>query len=76
MRIGDYLFVNKMKYGPKLPQTPISIPFVHNRIPGTFIPSFTDWFSTEYSRLLWRHDSNTIYAVGRFNVKSVWPYEG
>ena len=51
MRIGDYLFVNKMKYGPKLPQTPISIPFVHNRIPGTFIPSFTDWFSTEYSRL-------------------------
>ena len=51
MRIGDYLFVNKMKYGPKLPQTPISIPFVHNRIPGTFVPSFTDWFSTDYNRL-------------------------
>lgn len=51
MRVGDYLFVNKMKYGPKLPQTPISIPFVHNRIPLTFIPSYVDWFSSEYRRL-------------------------
>jgi signal peptidase I len=51
MRIGDYLFVNKMKYGAKLPQTPISIPFVHNRIPGTFVPSFVDWFSSDYQRL-------------------------
>ena len=50
--IGDYLFVNKMKYGAKLPQTPISIPFVHNRIPYTFIPSFVDWFSSDYRRLL------------------------
>ena len=51
MRIGDYLFVNKVKYGPKLPQTPISIPFVHNRIPGTFVPSFVDWFSSDYKRI-------------------------
>ena len=49
--IGDYLFVNKMKYGAKLPQTPISIPFVHNRIPFTFIPSYVDWFSSDYRRL-------------------------
>ena len=51
MRVGDYLFVNKMKYGAKLPQTPISIPFVHNRIPFTFIPSYVDWFSSDYRRL-------------------------
>ncbi len=51
MRVGDYLFVNKMKYGAKLPQTPISIPFVHNRIPGTFIPSFVEWFKMDYLRL-------------------------
>ena len=51
MRIGDYLFVNKMKYGAKLPQTPMSIPFVHNRIPGTFIPSFVEWFKLDYTRL-------------------------
>ena len=51
MRIGDYLFVNKMKYGAKLPQTPLSIPFVHNRIPGTYIPSFVEWFKLDYMRL-------------------------
>ena len=51
MRVGDYLFVNKMEYGAKLPQTPMSIPFVHNRIPGTFIPSFVEWFKIDYHRL-------------------------
>ena len=44
-------FVNKMKYGAKLPQTPISVPFVHNRLPFTFIPSYVDWFSSDYRRL-------------------------
>ena len=51
MRIGDYLFVNKMKYGAKLPQTPISVPFVHNRLPFSFVPSYVDWFSSDYRRL-------------------------
>ena len=31
---GDYLFVSKTAYGPKLPQTPLSVPFVHNAMPG------------------------------------------
>ena len=31
---GDYLFVSKTAYGPKLPQTPLSVPFVHNTMPG------------------------------------------
>ena len=26
---GDYLFVSKLQYGPKVPQTPISFPLVH-----------------------------------------------
>ena len=31
--IGDFLFVNKLAYGPKVPVTPISFPLVHNTIP-------------------------------------------
>ncbi|HWB24854.1 MAG TPA: S26 family signal peptidase [Chitinophagaceae bacterium] len=31
--VNDYLFVNKMAYGPRLPMTPISFPFVHNIMP-------------------------------------------
>jgi len=34
MLVGDYLFVSKMSYGAKIPQTPVSVPFVHNALPG------------------------------------------
>ncbi|MCQ2177622.1 MAG: signal peptidase I [Bacteroidales bacterium] len=29
---GDHLFVSKLTYGPKMPQTPLTIPFTHNVI--------------------------------------------
>lgn len=51
MLIGDYLFVNKLKYGAKIPQTPLSVPFVHNRIPGTYTKSYVEWFKNDYMRL-------------------------
>lgn len=51
MRIGDYLFVNKLKYGPRSPMTPLSVPFVHNRIPGTFAKSYVEWIKMDYFRL-------------------------
>lgn len=51
MRIGDYLFVNKMKYGARAPMTPLSVPFVHNRIPGTFVKSYVTWIESDYHRL-------------------------
>lgn len=30
--IGDYILVSKFNYGPRLPITPIAVPFVHNTI--------------------------------------------
>lgn len=51
MLIGDYLFVNKLKYGPRIPETPLSVPFVHNRIPGTFTKSYVEWLNNDYNRL-------------------------
>jgi signal peptidase I len=51
MRIGDYLFVNKWKYGPRSPMTPMSLPFVHNRIPGSFAKSYVEIFPMDYYRL-------------------------
>lgn len=35
MMVGDYLFVSKLSYGPKLPNTPLSIPFTHHTLPLT-----------------------------------------
>lgn len=31
---GDYIFVSKLAYGPRLPSTPLSIPFYHNKLPS------------------------------------------
>lgn len=33
--VGDYLFVSKLAYGPKVPNTPLSFPFVHHTLPFT-----------------------------------------
>ncbi len=50
--INDFLFVNKMSYGPRIPQTPISFPFVHNYMPGsTTTPSYVKWVQLPYYRL-------------------------
>jgi signal peptidase I len=37
--VGDFLFVNKLSYGPKVPVTPLSYPLVHNTVPWVNIKS-------------------------------------
>ncbi len=48
---GDYLFVSKLKYGPKVSQTPISFPLVHNVMPFTGGESYLKWIQYPYRRL-------------------------
>jgi len=31
--VNDFLFVSKLSYGPRVPNTPLSVPFVHNYMP-------------------------------------------
>lgn len=50
--VNDFLFVNKMSYGPRIPQTPLSFPFVHNYMPfSTTTPSYTTLVQLPYKRL-------------------------
>ncbi len=52
LRINDFLFVNKVSYGPRIPQTPLSFPFVHNYLPGSqTAPSYLKWIQLDYKRL-------------------------
>jgi|TARA_B110000046_G_scaffold53324_1_gene59691 signal peptidase I len=52
MLVGDYLFVSKMSYGPKSPQTPLSFPFAHHTMPlTTDVKSYLEWFSLPFFRL-------------------------
>lgn len=51
LMVGDYLFVSKLHYGLRIPNTPISIPLMHNLIPYTDIPSYLNWIKFPYLRL-------------------------
>ena len=52
MMVGDYLFVSKVSYGAKIPNTPLSFPFVHHTLPGTATTkSYLEWFKLPYFRL-------------------------
>jgi len=51
MLVGDYLFVSKMSYGPKVPQTPLAVPFLHNALPGSMTNSYSEAISLPYFRL-------------------------
>ncbi len=51
LMVGDYLFVSKIKYGPKIPETPISFPLVHNVMPLTGGESYSQIIRNDYRRL-------------------------
>lgn len=46
---GDYLWVNKMVYGPRVPMTPVHFPLVHNNFMG--FKSYLDHPANEFRRL-------------------------
>lgn len=48
---GDYLWVNKMSYGPRVPMTPIHFPLVQNTLPILNTKSYVEWPNWKYHRL-------------------------
>ena len=48
--INDFLFVSKFSYGPRIPNTPLSVPFVHNYLPGSDRTSYTKLVQLPYIR--------------------------
>ena len=46
---GDHLFVSKLAYGPRIPQTPLTIPFTHNTAFGK--ESYSTLIQNRYRRL-------------------------
>lgn len=49
--VGDFLFVSKLSYGPKIPNTPLAFPFVHHTLPLTKdTKSYLEWIKLPYYR--------------------------
>ncbi|MBS1501642.1 MAG: signal peptidase I [Bacteroidetes bacterium] len=49
--VGDFLFVSKINYGPRLPETPLSFPLAHNTIPLFNAKSYSSLIKLPYFRL-------------------------
>ena len=49
--IGDFLFVSKLNYGPRVPMTSVALPMVHDSIPLTKSKSYLSWPQLPYLRL-------------------------
>ncbi len=50
--VGDYLYVSKVAYGPKMPNTPVAFPFVHHTMPmSQTTKSFSEIIQLPYNRL-------------------------
>lgn len=48
---GDYLFVSKFHYGPRIPNTPIAFPFAHHTMPLLGTKAYWDGVQLKYRRL-------------------------
>ena len=51
MLVGDFLFVSKLAYGPRVPITPLAIPLMHHTIPGTKQKSYSKIIQLPYYRM-------------------------
>lgn len=48
---GDYLLVSKLSYGPRIPQTPLSLPLTQHTIPGLGCKSYLEHPHWDYRRV-------------------------
>lgn len=48
---GDYLLVSKLSYGPRIPQTPLTMPLTQNTMPLVGGKSYLEWPQWEYRRV-------------------------
>ncbi|MBQ8443295.1 MAG: S26 family signal peptidase, partial [Bacteroides sp.] len=49
--VGDYLFVSKASYGPRVPQTPLHMPLTQHTLPILNTKSYLEWPQWDYKRV-------------------------
>ncbi|MDO4159382.1 MAG: signal peptidase I [Prevotellaceae bacterium] len=48
---GDYLFVSKVSYGPRIPETPLTMPLTQHTLPVFECKSYIEWPKWDYRRV-------------------------
>lgn len=80
--INDFLFVSKFSYGPRIPNTPLAMPFVHHTIPVLNSKSYVEWIKIPYTRWFASPVKRNDVVVFNFpagdtlttEYDSKWPY--
>ncbi len=49
--VGDFLFVSKLNYGPRVPMTPVAFPFAHHTMPLVGGKAYWEGIKIGYNRL-------------------------
>lgn len=49
--VGDFLYVSKMSYGPRVPNTPLSMPLTQHTLPFFNTKSYVEWPQWKYKRV-------------------------
>ena len=48
--VNDFLFVSKWAYGPRIPNTPVAMPFVHHTMPFFNVKAYSEVIHIPYTR--------------------------
>tara|TARA_Y100001954_G_scaffold106688_1_gene115851 strand:- start:4203 stop:5519 length:1317 start_codon:yes stop_codon:yes gene_type:complete len=78
LMVGDYLFVSKTSYGPRVPITPLSFPLVHHTLPVIGGKSYLEWLKIPYHRMTGWKVANSQSPIGVDRNDCVvfnWPAE-
>jgi len=74
--IGDFIFVSKINYGPRIPMTPVAFPFTHHTLPYRGLKSYTEWLKLPYCRLPgFTHIRNNDVVVFNYPMEDFRPVD-
>jgi len=74
--IGDHLFVSKLSYGPRIPNTPLAFPFTQHTMPVLKTKSYLEWLKWPYKRLAgFREIKNNDIVVFNFPAGDTVAFE-
>lgn len=73
--VGDFLFVSKLNYGPRIPNTPIAFPFAHHTMPVTGGKAYSELVHIPYKRLPgFQNIERNDVVVFNFPIEADAPY--
>ena len=74
--VGDFLFVSKVTYGPRIPMTPVTFPFSHHTLPYHGWKSYLEWLKLPYYRLPgYSHIKNNDVVVFNYPMEDFRPVD-